>query len=165
LLHGQVIGRDKIACPGPGHSRKDRSLVVKFDSRAPQGFVTFSHSGDDWKECRKHICGTLGIPPWQPGDEQRRTIAPQDVEKLDLACVAAISRGTYWCAGSVGMIAYFPLIDAVRTLVILGEAGTPSMTAINICGTRWRRAGKEVRIATPDPPHSDFNDQLIAEAA
>jgi len=45
-LGGQVSGRDTILCPGPGHKAKDRSLSVKLDPTAPDGFLTYSHAGD-----------------------------------------------------------------------------------------------------------------------
>lgn len=30
-LGGEVLGRDTILCPGPGHSPKDRSLPAKLE--------------------------------------------------------------------------------------------------------------------------------------
>jgi hypothetical protein len=41
-LEGDVSGRDGVVCPGPGHSREDRSLSVRFDPGAPGGFVVYS---------------------------------------------------------------------------------------------------------------------------
>ena len=40
-LGGDVIGRDAVAAPGPGHSARDRSLTVRFAVDAPGGFVCF----------------------------------------------------------------------------------------------------------------------------
>ncbi len=37
-LEGDVEG-EQVRCPGPGHSRKDRSLAVKPDLKAPDGFT------------------------------------------------------------------------------------------------------------------------------
>src|SRR5262249_17832510 len=54
-LCGDVIGRDAVAVPGPGHSARDRSLTVKFDPRAPDGFLVYSHCDDDWRDCRDHV--------------------------------------------------------------------------------------------------------------
>ena len=51
LLGGDVIGRQVLA-PGPGHSPKDRSLSVTISATAPEGFLAFSHAGDDFAECR-----------------------------------------------------------------------------------------------------------------
>jgi putative DNA primase/helicase len=88
-LGGEVAGHNTILCPGPGHSPKDRSLSVKLDPTAPDGFLTYSHAGDDWRLCRDHVRARLGLPPWQPGDEQRRSVPPRHVDKWDLAAVEA----------------------------------------------------------------------------
>src|SRR6185369_7665241 len=87
-LGGEVSGK-QILCPGPGHSAADRSLRVKFDLRAPDGFVVQSFASDDWRECRDHVRKRLGLPDWQPGDEQQRSIPREHVEKWDLAAIEA----------------------------------------------------------------------------
>jgi putative DNA primase/helicase len=87
-LGGEVTGRDTILCPGPGHSPKDRSLSVKFSATAPDGFLTYSHAGDDWRLCRDHVRERLGLPRWEPGDEQRRIVPPHHIDKWDLAATA-----------------------------------------------------------------------------
>jgi hypothetical protein len=302
-LGGQVAGRYTVLCPGPGHSRSDRSLAVRLDPGAPDGFVCFSHCGDDWKQCRDHVRAKLGLPAWQPGDEyRRRAVAPQHIKQWDFAVTASAAddipqgwdadeldridyaraiwktainpRGTLgeiylrevrkldlpdefayavlrfhpacpwgttdhvpaliaafrsindnaitavhriglnadgskidrrmlgivrrtavkldpisnetltigegietcmaarqlgfkpvWALGSVGAISFFPLLDTVKQLIILGERGDASRQAIAICSQRWRNAGKRVRIAIPEPGYNDFNDILIAEIA
>jgi RecA-family ATPase len=45
-LGGEVNHRQVLA-PGPGHSAIDRSLSVKLDSNAPDGFLVHSFAGDD----------------------------------------------------------------------------------------------------------------------
>jgi putative DNA primase/helicase len=60
-LGGEVNGNG-VLCPGPGHSDGDRSLSVKPDSNDSEGFIVYSHSGDDWKECRTHVRKKLGLP-------------------------------------------------------------------------------------------------------
>jgi putative DNA primase/helicase len=57
-LRGDVVGRDAIIAPGPGHSPKDRSLSVKLTADGP---VVFSHAGDDWRACKDHVNKVLGI--------------------------------------------------------------------------------------------------------
>jgi hypothetical protein len=47
-LGGKVTGHQVLA-PGPRHSARDRSLAVRFDAGAPDGFLVFSHAGDDWR--------------------------------------------------------------------------------------------------------------------
>jgi len=60
-LGGEVVGSQVIA-PGPGHSRKDRSLSINLHPSAPDGFLTFSHSGDNFAQCRDHVKRALGLP-------------------------------------------------------------------------------------------------------
>jgi hypothetical protein len=64
-LGGHVVGRDTVACPGPGHRRHDRSLQVKLVAGAQGGFVVHSFAGDDWTTCRDHVRHCLGLPEWE----------------------------------------------------------------------------------------------------
>jgi putative DNA primase/helicase len=91
-LGGEVAGRDAVLAPGPGHSPKDRSLSVRLDPNAPDGFLIFSHAGDDWRSCKDHVRKRLGLPDWQPGDEQRRTVPPSRIERWDMAAVEAEAK-------------------------------------------------------------------------
>ncbi len=302
-LGGEVNGRDSILCPGPGHSPRDRSLSIKLDPRAPDGFLIYSHAGDDWRLCRDHVRERLGLPAWRPGDEQERSIPRQHVEKWDSATVEAEAdewprawtedeiiriaaarriwneakdpRGTLaekylrqtrkldlpdalaggvlrfhpscpwwnentgktdrvpalvvpfrsidndeingihrialnrdagkigrkmlgvihrvaikldpsgatltigegvetclaarelgykpaWALGGAGGISFFPLLDGVQTLVILGERGQASARAIQFCGKRWVRAGRRVRVVKPKIG-DDVNTAIMSE--
>lgn len=62
-LGGDVAGRNRILCPGPGHGRRDRSLSITFTDG---GFICHSFSTDDWKDCRDHVKSVLGIHDSQP---------------------------------------------------------------------------------------------------
>jgi putative DNA primase/helicase len=299
-LGGQVAGKNTALVPGPGHSPGDRSLAIRLDPAAPDGFLIFSHAGDDWKVCRNHVRARLGLPAWQPGDGHHRTIPRDATEKWDLARVEAEvdsralsddellriaaarciwnagrdPRGTLaekylrderkldlpneiagtvlrfnprcpwrnentgktdhvpalivpfrsidddsitgvhrialrddgtklgrrmlgivhraaikldagdsdslaigegvetgmaarqlgfapvWALGSVGAISFFPLIERVKQLLILGENCDASARAMRLCGTRWHRAGRQVRIVMPEIG-SDLNDVLL----
>jgi putative DNA primase/helicase len=66
-----------------------------------------------------------------------------------------------WALGSVGAISRFPILDGVKALTIIGEAGEASADAAKLCASRWRAAGRRVRILMPDAPHSDLNDELM----
>jgi len=88
-LDGQVAGPNTVLAPGPGHSMDDRSLAVRLDPRAPDGFLIFSHAGDDWRKSRDHVRAVLKLPPWQPGDGQRRMIPRERIDKWDLSAIAA----------------------------------------------------------------------------
>lgn len=65
-LGGEVVGR-QVVCPGPGHSRGDRSLTLKLSANAPNGYICFSHAGDDIRVCRDHIDASIGLPLFEPG--------------------------------------------------------------------------------------------------
>jgi hypothetical protein len=69
-LGGNVSGRNVVA-PGPGHSRADRSLSVKIDATAPDGFIVHSFAGDSVGECREHVRVALGL-----GAGERRSARP-----------------------------------------------------------------------------------------
>jgi putative DNA primase/helicase len=89
-LGGEVSGHQVLA-PGPGHSPRDRSLAIRLDGQAPDGFLVHSHAGDDWRECRAHLRSRLGLPAWEPGDEQQeqRTIKPSYIDKWDFGVIDA----------------------------------------------------------------------------
>jgi 5S rRNA maturation endonuclease (ribonuclease M5) len=58
---GGKVERDCALVPGPGHSPADRSLSVKPDPSAPDGFICHSFSGDDFSLCRDYVKSKLGI--------------------------------------------------------------------------------------------------------
>lgn len=62
-LGGEVSGRS-IRCPGPGHSRRDRSMEVTFHSDG--SFVVRSYAGDDFRDCRNHVKAVLGLSDDKP---------------------------------------------------------------------------------------------------
>lgn len=88
-LNGEVVGRRQVLCPGPNHRPHDRSLAVRLDHDAPDGFRVHSFAGDDWRDCRDHVRQLLGLPQWQPGDgrDQRRTIDPTKIDMWDFGTV------------------------------------------------------------------------------
>ena len=47
--------------PGPGHSKHDDGLVVFVTDSDPEGFTTYSHHGDDWRDCRDYVRSKLGL--------------------------------------------------------------------------------------------------------
>src|SRR5262249_33097309 len=70
-LGGDVSGRDAVVCPGPGHSHQDRSLSVRIDPSAPDGFVVYSHAGDSVPDCKDYVREKLGLPLWRPHRSDR----------------------------------------------------------------------------------------------
>ena len=75
-LGGEVSGGQVIA-PGPNHSKSDRSLAVRLDPGAPEGFMVHSFCGDDALACRDHVRRKGGLPEWRPAE---RGLSP--VEKI-----------------------------------------------------------------------------------
>jgi hypothetical protein len=53
-LGGEVEGNG-VLTPGPGHSAVDRSLSVRLDANASDGFVVHSFAHDDPIVCRDHV--------------------------------------------------------------------------------------------------------------
>jgi len=74
-LDGDVVGRNSVLCPGPGHSTRDRSLSVTFLEGG--AFVVHSHAGDSWQDCRDHVRTRLGLP-------EVKRILPPPVPSHDL---------------------------------------------------------------------------------
>jgi hypothetical protein len=68
-LGGDIIGRDQVLCPGPGHSPRDRSLAVRF---VADGFVVHSHANDDWQTCSDHVSARLGWDHQRPATKPAR---------------------------------------------------------------------------------------------
>jgi hypothetical protein len=68
-LGGNAYG-SKVVAPGPGHSRADRSLSIKIDPAAPDGFMLHSFAGDSPRECREHVLIALALDTGKrlPGD-------------------------------------------------------------------------------------------------
>jgi hypothetical protein len=54
-LLGGKTNRRWINIPGPGHRKRDNSLGVIFDPKAPDGFRLHSLSGDDENVCRAYF--------------------------------------------------------------------------------------------------------------
>jgi putative DNA primase/helicase len=104
-LGGEVVGGQVLA-PGPGgHSRKDRSLSVRLSSTAPDGFLAFSHAGDDWRACRDHVKARLGLSlenaPPRPAEARRPPPQLEDegrekkiADALSLWAASVDPRGT-----------------------------------------------------------------------
>jgi hypothetical protein len=89
MLGGDVAGRDSVIAPGPGHSRKDRSLSVRLTNRE---IVVHSHAGDDWQQCKDYVRERLGWPAWQPGDGRDRRVALTRIEAFERAVIDAESE-------------------------------------------------------------------------
>jgi hypothetical protein len=64
-LSGEVSGNSVLA-PGPGHSKRDRSLSVTPSATAPDGFLVHSFCGDDPIACKDYVRLKTGSPAFKP---------------------------------------------------------------------------------------------------
>jgi putative DNA primase/helicase len=67
---GGVVACGQVIAPGPGHSPRDRSMTVRLSADSPDGFICFSHAGDDFRDCRDYVRSRLGLDPngWKRKD-------------------------------------------------------------------------------------------------
>ena len=65
IMGGEVQGK-QIVAPGPNHRPIDRSLSIKLDADAPDGFLVHSHAGDDPIECKDYVRSKLGLDAFKP---------------------------------------------------------------------------------------------------
>ena len=110
-LNGDVASRARlqIACPGPGHSPRDRSLSVFVDPNSPDGFMVHCHApGDDWREARDHVKARLGITDYSQArrdhsrtSRRREVVEPDDTDRT--ARALAIWQEADKLDGSAGM--------------------------------------------------------------
>src|SRR5262249_2364334 len=70
-LGGEASGNE-IRCPGPGHSARDRSLSIKLDPGAPDGFVVHSFAGDDPIACKDYVRQKAGHDPFKPSNQSNK---------------------------------------------------------------------------------------------
>jgi AAA domain len=69
-LGGEISG-DQVLAPGPGHSPGDRSLSVRLDAKAPDGFLVHSFAHDDPITCKAYVRDKCGIPAFKANGSRR----------------------------------------------------------------------------------------------
>ena len=79
---GEISGRQVLAL-GLGHRPQDRSLSIRIEPGAPDGFIVYSFAGDDPFACKDYVRERLGLPEWEPGDEQDRRVEPLRRARFD----------------------------------------------------------------------------------
>lgn len=169
-LGGDVAGRNRILCPGPGHSRRDRSLSVTFNG---DDFLVHSFAGDDFRECRDHVKAVLGLSDDRP--VEFRVPAPQvDPDRLARQKTAAdiwarsisiagtlaetylASRGLSYDGDALRFYPGGRAMVALITDAITGEAIGLHRTFLDRDGNRTRKlmlgqaAGGVVRLSADD---------------
>jgi putative DNA primase/helicase len=66
-----------------------------------------------------------------------------------------------WAALSTSGLRTLDLPAEVRDVIVLADGDEPGEAAASDCGLRWKREGRQVRIARP-PRGADFNDLLVS---
>jgi hypothetical protein len=118
---GGEVSAGQVLAPGPGHSPADRSLSVKPDPDAPEGFLVHSFSGDDPTACRDYVRCKIGLPEWKPNG-------------ADGANGKSTSRAN-------GKVAAKPYSPTVATFVYRDQDGKPYLQVQRTAGTFSNRTG------------------------
>src|SRR5262245_2055718 len=90
-LGGEVSG-DQVRAPGPGHSSGDRSLSVKLDPGAPDGFLVNSFADDDPIACKDDVRKRLGLEEFKPNGKRRRRASDTDISAIIAAAVQSVEK-------------------------------------------------------------------------
>src|ERR1700737_3515951 len=95
-LGGQVSPGSGVICPGPRHSARDRSLSVTPSIAAPDGFVVYSHSGNDFREGRDYVKSRLVLPPSRNAEPRRIDGRPKPATADDPQDGVVRKRNALW---------------------------------------------------------------------
>ena len=72
---GGEVSNNQVLAPGPAHSAIDRSLAVKLDGNAPDGFIVHSFANDDPITCRDHVRQQTGLGAFKPNGGGRKSMS------------------------------------------------------------------------------------------
>jgi hypothetical protein len=86
-LLGGTVNSGQVLAPGPGHSAADRSLSIRVDPAAPDGFVVHSFADDDPIRCRDYVREKAGLPAWQPNGNGRKRATDTDIDNAVMAAI------------------------------------------------------------------------------
>lgn len=112
-LGGEVTG-DQVLAPGPGHSPKDRSLSIKLDTNAPEGFIVHSFANNDPITCKDYVRALLGLPEWKPNGGRRHRASD---DALEAAIMAAVDTENSRPQGKIKIIETYDYREADGTLL------------------------------------------------
>ena len=84
---GGEVRSGEVLCPGPGHSKRDRSLSVSLSSSAPDWLLVHSYASDDWRQCRDLVRERLKLGAFTPGNPRpvRAHIAKRPTDNIEPA--------------------------------------------------------------------------------
>lgn len=82
-------------------------------------------------------------------------------EGIENAMTARVLRiRPVWALGSAGGITKFPVLPGISSLRLIGERCRVNADAVEMCGKRWRVAGRRVCVIVPPTGCKDLNDAL-----
>lgn len=152
---GGEVTRGSVSAPGPGHSRRDRSLSIRPSVNSPEGFLVFSHAGDDFRECRDYVRLRLGLRAdswkereWQPARGGASAAASkQDEIQVDDTKARIARARAIWDEGRDprGTIAEFYL--AGRGLELDGVVSGAAIRFHPACP--WKEQGATTTLRVP----------------
>jgi hypothetical protein len=99
-LGGDVNGA-WINLPGPGHRKWDRSLGIRLDPTAPDGFRLHSFAGDDKAVCRKFILAKLQQIAGDKKIEMGSSVVDEARTRARIAAALAIWDEAQPAAGTI----------------------------------------------------------------
>lgn len=117
------------ALPGPGHSRRDRSVTVIDGERGP---VFNSFAGQDWRELRRHYLGEDG--PQRPELSQAERARLKVAAEIETAKKVAAAQAI-WASGQL-------LTPGSIASIYLTRARGIDPRAFDCSALRWRWTGK-----------------------
>jgi hypothetical protein len=81
-------------------------------------------------------------------------------------CLAAMQETGHpaWAALSTSGLCALDLPKDVRDVIVLADGDDPGEAAARDCALRWKKEGRQVRIARP-PKGMDFNDLLLGRVS
>jgi RecA-family ATPase len=89
---GGEVRKGNVLAPGPGHSAVDRSMSVKLDPKAPDGFVVHSFATDEINECRDYVRQKICAEPFKPSRQNGQKRKQATDEEIDAALRAAFAK-------------------------------------------------------------------------
>ena len=89
---GGVVSDGQVRAPGPGHSAADRSLSVKLDNSAPDGFIVNSFASDDPIACKDYVREKIGLPAFKSNGHNHQQISNDVITRAVMAAAAGQSR-------------------------------------------------------------------------
>jgi hypothetical protein len=149
-----------------GSTERIPSLLAAFRS-IDDDLLTAVHrirldQRQNWPKAGRRMLGLVGRAAVKLDAIEGDTLVIGEGVETALAA-RQLGHGPAWALGSVGSISFFPVLDGVKRLIILGEAGKPSADAIKLCGQRWSSARRQVQIIYSEVG-SDLNDALMVSS-